>query len=275
MTLRMIKERFKRLQHGPFHCLVSLIGTIQQSVKFRSPISIWKDKEGDWHNRRQDLTLVSPELSVASWDEVRNAVSDYWAFDYSPLSGDTVVDVGAGIGDDAVAFARLVGRGGRVIAIEAHPHTYRCLTKTIAANGLDNVTCVNAAVSDKDGMMAISTEANYLSNSMHAGKATVQVPSRPLGRILSDLGAARISLIKMNIEGAETNALKGMREVLARTPHVVVSCHDFKSERGESDEFRTFRPVCDLLSELGFTLRTRDGDPRPEVRYFVYGTRDR
>ena len=273
VRIRLFKERFKRLQRGPFRWLVAIVGTIQQSIKFRAPILIYVDKEGDWHNCRREIVLVSPELSVASWSEVQSAVIDYWCHSYKLQLGDTVVDIGAGIGDDAVAFSRLVGKNGRVIAIEAHPHTYRCLLKTIQANRLDNVIAVNAAVSDSEGHIAISDGDNYLSNSIHAGMGAVRVRARTLENILKQTGSLKADLIKMNIEGAETTALLGMVGILNVTPHVVVSCHDFKADRGESSEFRTYESVYQLLINSGFQLRGRKEDPRPEVRYYLYGTK--
>lgn len=273
MGIRWIKEHFKRLQKGRLGWLVAIVGTVQQSIKFHSPILIYVDKDRDWHNCRGQVTLVSPELNVASWKAIQSAVSDYWCYNYKLRSGDTVIDIGAGIGDDAVAFSRLVGKNGRVIAVEAHPTTYRCLLKTIKANRLDNVIAINAAVSDKDGYIAISDGDNFLSNSIHAGKGAVKVQARTLDNILRETGSTRVDLIKMNIEGAETAALEGMKEICRTPVHIVVSCHDFKADRGESAEFRTYESVHQILTNSGFHLRGRKGDPRPEVRYYLYGTK--
>ena len=48
---------------------------------------------------------------------------------YQPKPGDTVVDVGAGMGDDTLVFSRMVGPSGRVFSFEAHPDNLRCLQK--------------------------------------------------------------------------------------------------------------------------------------------------
>lgn len=271
--VRSVKERFKQLQKGPLRRLVAVVGTIQQSLKHRAPVLIYVDGDGDWHNCRREIALVSPELNVASWNEVRSAALDYWCHSYEPRLGDTVVDIGAGIGDDAVAFSRLVGSTGRVIAIEAHPKTYRCLLKTIKANRIDNVIPVNAAVSEHEGHIAISDGEHYLSNSLHDGRGAVNVRACTLNAILTETGSSHVDLIKMNIEGAETAALKGMKGILDAIPHVVVSCHDFKADRGESLEFRTNDAVRRIMTESGFNLQSRETDPRAEVRFYIYGSR--
>ena len=271
MMLRKIKDRFKRLQNGRASGLVAMVGTIQQSLKYLSPVHIYTDQDGDWYNKREGLTFVSSELNVTSWQQVETRVLDFWCHSYIPKNGDTVIDVGAGIGDDVVAFSRMVGVTGRVIAIEAHPRTYRCLVKTIEANKIGNVIAINAAVSDSEGCISISDTDNLLSNSTQNGNRTISVQAKTLENIIAETDSNRIDLIKMNIEGAETRALAGMTSVLINTPHIVVSCHDFKANRGEGEEFRTYTDVCKALLASNYKLSNRPEDKRPEVPYYVYG----
>jgi len=271
LTIRIIKDRFKRLQRGRLRWLVALVATVQQSLKWFSPILIYVDKDGDWYNHRRDITLVSPELNVSCWATVRAAAEDYWCHGHHVLPGETVVDVGAGIGDDAVVFSRKVGINGRVIAIEAHPSTYRCLLKTIKANKLNNVLAINIAVTDKEGHIAISEEDNFLSNSIQTGTGGRKVQSDTLDNTLQRVGVSQVDLLKMNIEGAETAALNGMTKILHFASNVVVSCHDFKADRGEGTIFRTYERVSEILADAQFQLSRRIDDPRPEVRYYIYG----
>jgi hypothetical protein len=95
-----------------------------------------------------------------------------------------------------------------------------------------------------------------------------------LGAILNEAGLHRVDFLKMNIEGAETAALAGMGEVLPLTRHLVVSCHDFRANRGEGEGFRTFDAARRLLTGAGFRLRTRPDDPRVEVPFYLYASRD-
>ena|SRR5437868_1400172 len=55
------------------------------------------------------------------------------------LPGATVLDVGAYIGTHTLAFSKLVGSEGRVVAIEPQPKTFELLTKNVFANRLTNV----------------------------------------------------------------------------------------------------------------------------------------
>ena len=271
MSLRSLKERFKSMQNGPLRGVVAVVATIEQSLRYQSPVRITVDQDGDWYNRRREVTFVAPELNVTSWANAENGVHKLWLFKYELKAGDTVIDIGAGIGDDAVVFSRLVGKEGRVVAIEAHPTTYRCLEKTIAANKLDNVVCLNVAVSNREGEVGISTMDNFLSNSILDDAGTRKVATCLLDDALERIGITKPDLIKMNIEGAETTALLGMPKTLATTPHVVISCHDFKCDRRENPAFRTFDDVQRIIADSGYRVSGGNEHLLPESHYYVYG----
>lgn len=213
-------------------------------------------------NRQHDIWLNDP--------------ADFWFYAYRPVPGDTVVDIGAGFGNDAVTFSRAVGDTGRVLAVEAHPVSAQRLAKTIEWTQLKNVTPLAIAVGDSEGSVFITGESDDVANSTVTAEGQEEgydVPLRRLDDVLDDQGTDEISLLKMNIEGAETAALTGMPAGLKRTRHVVISCHDFRSERGESEYFRTKADVAEILEQSGFELSVRPDDPRPYVRDMLYGVR--
>jgi FkbM family methyltransferase len=272
MNYRILKEYFKRLQKGSLRSLVAIVATIHQTLKYRSLIYIYIDKEGDWYNCRRDVIFVSPELNVSSYKNILANVLDFWCYDYRLKAGDTVIDVGAGIGDDVVAFSRLVGVNGRVVAIEAHPGIYRCLVKTIKANRLTNVTALNVAALDRDAEVSISDEENILSNNIMGGVGAIIVPGCSLDHLLQKIDIASTDLIKMNIEGAETVALRGMENTLCGALHVVVSCHDFiANNHGGSSSLRTLNDVTRIIQDAGYSISRRSDDLREEVKDYVYG----
>src|SRR5688572_6352577 len=75
------------------------------------------DEVGSWLNIQREATFVSPSPHTSSYAAIRQSVLDNWAWDYLPQAGDTIFDIGAGIGEEAVVFSELVGDEGRVIAI--------------------------------------------------------------------------------------------------------------------------------------------------------------
>ena len=64
---------------------------------------------------------------------------------FLPSDGDTVIDIGAHLGLYSIMGSKLVGKNGRVIAIEAHPQNFEILKRNISLNGLANVRTLHCA----------------------------------------------------------------------------------------------------------------------------------
>ena len=198
---------------------------------------------------------------------------DYWMALVTPPSGATVVDVGAGEGEDVLAFSRAVGNKGRVLAIEAFPATFQILSEFCSRNSLHNTIPVQVALGETMGTFSFEESENWVENSVDTtGMGHVKVPSMPLSMVCKAHGISDIYYLKMNIEGAEISALKGMINILQSISYICVSCHDFRADRGEGEHFRTRIFVIDFLQNHGFSLSFRD-DPRPHVRDQVFGKR--
>lgn len=239
------------------------------------------DDEGRWVNRQAAATFVSPILHTAKHSDIERAVLDNWTWDYVPKLGDTVIDVGAGIGEEAVIFSRLVGPVGRVIAIEAHPETFRCLEATIGRSELPNVTAINCAVADRDGELSISAGPSHLgpSHLMNTvlngeGDDGTRVPARSLDSLAHELRLDRVDLLKMNIEGAERMAVEGFDRLASRVRHAAISCHDFVATHfGGAPHYLTKDQVRAALEARGFTVRSRPDAAESWVRDYLYASR--
>ena len=76
-------------------------------------------------------------IRVFSYDDLLTATDDYEpSLAAAPPPGGTAVDVGAFIGRHALAYARAVGSGGRVVAVEPLPGTFGCWSTTSAATAM-------------------------------------------------------------------------------------------------------------------------------------------
>lgn len=221
-----------------------------------------------WVHRVGDTYLVElrprrrvPELNE-SW------LRDYCGYLTVPRAGDTVVDVGAGYGWEALHFARQVGPTGRVIAIEAHPILARMMKRTVELNGLEQVTALSYAISDRSQNLFIEDDlAGHIGNAVSGaeGSGKIEVHARSLDELGSDLGLGIIDFLKMNIEGAEQFAIHGMTDLIKRTRVVAISCHDFKAERTGNEFFRTKAIVKDWMKKQGFVIVPRES-PLPWLR---------
>ncbi|GAB2947588.1 FkbM family methyltransferase [Micromonospora polyrhachis] len=275
---------------------VAHLGSVYLSARSRSRCSVRYD-DGQWIHRYPQGVLVNTRLGGLSPEVQDQAAQDVFLYDYQPHPGDTVVDVGAGVGGEVRLFSRLVGEHGRVVSIEAHPTTFECLRRTVELNRLRNVTPVECAVVGTAGPVYLEDDpvrhiGNGLTNDSTNG---VAVAGRRLDEIMESLGIDHVDLLKMNIEGAELAVLEGSFDALKSVDHLAVSCHDFLAERAmlarasarpthsddesadwrgsERDWRRTFGSVTALLRDAGFTVRTRPHDSRPWVRYYVYASR--
>lgn len=170
-------------------------------------------------------------LNLARLNEFTRSV--FW-WGYQPRPGDTIVDVGAGVGEETLTFSHAVGAQGKVVCIESHPQTFRCLEKLVQYNGLENVVPIQQAIGESAlGVTTIEDSARYLSN-RSTGQVGIPVFATTLDRIVEQQGLRRIQFLKMNIEGAERLAIRGMEETLKKTEVVCVSCHDFLAEIGRA-----------------------------------------
>ena len=220
---------------------------------------------GDW--TPNTLRRLSADFEVARRD---------WLSFYKPQPGDTIVEVGAGIGVEAILLSQAVGETGRIIAIEAHPRTYSCLLKTCEYNSLKNVTALNIALVDRETPVFLEDSPQHIGNAVVPGDTgPIRVRGRALNDVCTEYGIGDIALLRMNIEGAEKFAIQGMDAVLGRIAHVAIECHDFKAERTGNDFFRTKRTITEFLLDNGFRIVEMPFDEslakdEPWVKDFVY-----
>jgi O-antigen biosynthesis protein len=236
------------------------------------------DASGGASSREASAAPERPERN----DEDREAGSSEWLDDESRLiflheyglrPRDVVVDAGAGNGQEVVTFSRLVGPAGRVVAIEAHPKAFDELRALCELHDLRNVELVNAAVASETGAADITDLAEpELNSTLEDGGTSIPVKAVKLDDLIRRLGIDEIDFLKINIEGAEVDALRGFSRGLRRTRHLCVGCHDFLADdRRGGDEMRTRERVRELLEESGFTVQSRAHE-LPWIADYLYGT---
>jgi FkbM family methyltransferase len=136
------------------------------------------------------------------------------------------VDIGANIGYFAMLCARLVGGAGRVTAVEPNPRNVRLLEASRRANGFEHVTIVQMAAGRDIGLLALNaSDSNGTTSALRTGIDAVldadMVPCLPLDAVLAT--ARPVDFIKVDVEGAEYNALLGCVDAIRRHRPVIVS----------------------------------------------------
>jgi FkbM family methyltransferase len=193
--------------------------------------------------------------------------TDFWFHVYKPQNGDVIVDIGAGVGFDTIAFSRAVGPAGTVISIESHPTTFRRLKKVCELNQLTNTICLQVAVVDREREVYMNDLPDDLFNSATlepSPNGVFKVEGNSLDSICKQQDVERIDFLKMNIEGAERVAIDGMSEVIGKTRFVCIACHDFLADQSET--FRTRETILDFLKRHDFQVIQRREDERRAVR---------
>jgi len=181
--------------------------------------------------------------------------------------GDVVVDLGAMIGYYTLIFAKLVGNEGKVHAFEPEPTNFEILKKNVEINGYKNVILVRKAVSSKTGMEKLFiSKWNKGGNTMLDLKdfdQSIKIDSIRLDDYLTDF-AGKIDFIKIDIEGFEIEAIKGMSSVLQKMKNIKIMTevnpyriHAFGKEPKE---------YLQCLERLGFILYHLDQKKKKVIK---------
>ncbi|NPV75441.1 MAG: FkbM family methyltransferase [Anaerolineae bacterium] len=160
-----------------------------------------------------------------------------------------VFDVGAHVGYYTLLASALVGPGGRVFAFEPLPANLVYLKEHLRLNNVENVTVIEAAVSNRCGAALFEDSAGSAMGRLSpTGK--LQVETVTLDELTARGELPPPDCIKIDIEGGEAAALSGAASTLAQYHPVI-----FLATHGES----IHHGCCRLLRSLGYELQPLDG----------------
>ncbi|HEV2759025.1 MAG TPA: class I SAM-dependent methyltransferase [Acidimicrobiales bacterium] len=126
--------------------------------------------------------------------------------------GDHVLDLGAHVGTFSLAAA---AAGAKVLALEGSPRNVRLLRESVRRNYFADVSVVHAAVSDEAGTVEFLDDGARGRVSVPGDDgATVGVPAVTLTELLAELRWGPVAFVKMDVEGSEIKAIRGMRYML-------------------------------------------------------------
>jgi FkbM family methyltransferase len=143
---------------------------------------------------------------------------------FIPKPSDVVVDIGAHVGKYAVYSAKAVGERGRVVAFEPDETNYEALLRNLLLNNVQNVTPLRiAAWDDEEDLKLYHNDMSGRHSVKSDWKGGYElVEARPVGTVLKELGIGRVDWVKVDVEGAECEALQGLKEILPSNPKMVV-----------------------------------------------------
>jgi len=146
--------------------------------------------------------------------------------------GDTVFDVGANVGYTALLFSHLVGKQGKVIALEPIPKAFNMLKKSTEKH--KNIECLNLAVGERDGSVQMHVpsmldRARVLESraTEESDKGAIEVECVALKRLYEQFGSP--NFIKIDVEGFEDHIIRGLPKKLDKLPYIVFESLDAKA----------------------------------------------
>jgi len=182
---------------------------------------------------------------------------DYWLGTYEPglqeaarqliQPGMVVYDVGANIGYISLIAARLAGENGHVYSFEAHPANVERLKENFDLNDLARqAKAIHAAVTDRTGeAVFLAHESGAMGKAKgSAGRdehyaAELRVPAIALDDFVFQQGNPPPQVVKIDIEGGEGMALRGMKKMLAKIrPLFMIELHGQEAARQVWETFK-------------------------------------
>lgn len=169
---------------------------------------------------------------------------------YMPKSGDVIVDLGAGYGEEAIYLSQYINNI-RYIGVEAQPVIYECLANTFHDAGEEFIASP-FVITDKQ-------EVKFFSQRSYAAvgkvpEAYIEVPTISWDDFIKRYKISQIDLFKMNIEGAEKEVIQNIED-FSFIKRFIISCHDFRADNKEGGWYRTKDFVTDKLKNSGYEIK--------------------
>ena len=163
--------------------------------------------------------------------------------------GMTVYDVGANVGFYTLLASVLAGPAGKVHAFEPVPRNFEILEHHVRINRIQNVVATRAAAASGSGLRSFALASDYAMGHL-VEQGDFQVRTLTLDGYLKDTGSPAPAVIKIDVEGAEAEVLRGGHQLLLNHhPTIFLATHG----RAAHDE------CCRLLESAGYSLNSLDG----------------
>jgi FkbM family methyltransferase len=189
-------------------------------------------------------------ISGAKWSMAasprRYRAGDYEAERFTTIQrlvqpGDVFWDVGAHFGYASLIAGRIVGHNGAIVCVEPSPYNRWFLQKHLAWNGID-ATVLPYALGDQDNIK-VRFGGEQTSTTFRIGQGSQTVTVRTLPSLIQQYQLRRPTVIKLDVEGNESNALRAAADVLEPTTALMVSVHSLEN----------YKACKELLQARGFT----------------------
>ncbi len=184
-------------------------------------------------------------------------------------SGDIFIDCGAHLGLYSIIASKATNHEGIIVSVEANSNTADHLEFNLQTNGVANFKIVCAAVWDSPTTIRFldgeQGDAAYDHVAFDNGKEGKLVQTTTLSMLVESLSFDQVALVKIDVEGAEPEALRGAKEVIEKglLPVLMIEFTENNLTRRGLDTGTLYRSV----EELGYTLCEFDPVQKKLVAY--------
>ena len=178
-----------------------------------------------------DLFVASQVFGWREYDvgaqrrKALNHVAARWRLDDLKA---VIIDAGANVGYSSIFFANTYP-DAVILAVEPNPSTFEILKRNVIGN--DRIIPINAALWSHDaGVDMAAGDSGSWSDRVSDGPSltsTSRTPSIRLDQLMDKVHCARSLIIKLDIEGSEREVCRVSRDILGKSPCIIIEPHDF------------------------------------------------
>jgi FkbM family methyltransferase len=228
----------------------------------KTPASGWVSSPLHWHRFPFSLrgrVLWSPFLGAWFSPEDESAIEcmlrlpHYEPVEWvAPIEGQVILDIGAYVGPYSIRAARGVGPAGRVVALEPDAANRRQLEKNLALNGIANCTVAPLAAWSRTGRVGWRLGSESVWHRVDDSAGPDEMEATTVDELVRRIAVPRVDWIKLDIEGAEVEALRGAEATLRNCrPALFIEVHE------------TLEPLKSLLTEFDYSIEREAFDQPP------------
>jgi FkbM family methyltransferase len=240
-----LEQKYRQLPHGyPKIIIKNILGFLIHNLTFQT-----EQLSFDGTNFLVYKTRLYNNQELLSRD-----IKGY-IHDYKLKRGDVVIDAGAYNGLFTIYAAIKVGSKGKVFAFEPDPFNSNLLKKNLMLNNLKNVKVIKKGLYNKEGVMKFDIQglgSNIITNQEFPTLNSIEVTT--LDKELKKLKIKKVDFVKMDIEGAENEAVYGSLETIKNSNNIHFAIASYHIVDGKQTKYF----ITGFFKKLGFKVFTKN-----------------
>lgn len=175
--------------------------------------------------------------------------------EYKPKKGDIIIDCGAYVGQFSILASKIVGSQGKVISLEPDPFNFNKLADNIKLNQAKNIIALNKGIWNENCQLDFVQDdhASTIGTCMNGNSdnQAISVSVITLDSLIQECNLEKVNFIKMDIEGAEIEAIQGADQLLKQfNPNLAIASYHVRNGKP------TWKSLEPMLDQKGYVATT-------------------